>query len=300
MVDGLGKVAPRAKISDLVTEYVLHPDSRHLYVEGEEDRAILLWYGDGRASRNVRVITAENVEVTEEEWRHHSLNGGNKDKLIILARELDQRLPHGSDQVLCIVDADFDYLAGRTEKSQFLAYTDGTSMDMYMFSESVLKRVLVLGTRNTKTKPKEILDILYEVLFRIFMIRAANEALKWNMQWLEHGRRCLVQRDGTIVFDQKKFIREYLGKNGKIAKKAEFLECVAELSLRPVQDRTQAVRGHDFTELAAQYLRKRSGNRVMKEIGKNGGVVRMLHVALDREELASSGLFRRVEAFWSR
>ena len=44
-----------------------------------------------------------------------------------------------------------------------MVYTDGTSMDMYTFTEPVLKRVLMLGIRDTNLKPTYILDILYTV-----------------------------------------------------------------------------------------------------------------------------------------
>ena len=299
MVDGQEGTAPRTKISDLVTEYLLHPNSKHLYVEGDEDRAVLLWYVDSVVSRKVFVITAENVEVTEKEWLHHGLNGGNKDKLVILARELDKHLSSQSKQALCIVDADFDYLLNRTENNRFLVYTDGTSMDMYTFTEPVLKRVLMLGIRDTNLKPTYILDILYTVLNQIFVIRAANELLEWNMEWLNHNRRCVVQPDGTISFDKNKFIREYLMKNGALSKKDEFCTCIDQLSRRPVQDRCQAVRGHDFTDLVGRYLRKVCRKTLVRDVVKNDGIVRMLYVALERVDLDSNRLFQRVTSFFS-
>ena len=124
---------PRLILDDLVTEYTLHGDRKHLYVEGPEDRAVLSWYIEPVANGKANIIEIENVEITAELLNHHGLNGGNKNRVIVLARELNESLPEESTQVLCVVDADFDYILNRVEENRFLAYTDGTSLDMYAF-----------------------------------------------------------------------------------------------------------------------------------------------------------------------
>ena len=286
--------SPRLPLDVLVTEYMLHIDRRDLYVEGRDDRAVLEWFLESVSVSNVRVLEIDSVEITAEDLRRHNLNEGVKSRVLVLARELDNTLPENTPQVLCIVDADFDYLLDRIESNRFLAYTDGTSLEMYAFSETALKRVLRLGFRDPDSDPEQILNALYGILREIFVTRAANEALRLGLEWLPYERRCKIQAGGTIAFDVDRFVQEYLSKNGALAGREEFSRCRAKLLTRTINSRVRYIRGHDYALLLTRYLRATCRTREARDLARGEAIIRMLFVALDPEEMRTEPLFQRI------
>ena len=289
--------APRIRLDELVTEFLLHEDRKYLYVEGLEDCAVLKWYIEPLSDGRVGVFNIDTVEITAKELQNHGLSEGNRNRVIVLSLELDKCLPKKSSQVLCVVDADFDYLLDRVKENRFLAYTDGTSMDMYAFSEAALERVLRLGMRDAESKPSQIISTLYHVLKEIFLTRAANESLQLGLKWLRFETRCRMESDGTITFDSEKFIKDYLKNSGSYKKLKEFSQCRQVLSEKSLGSRRKWVRGHDFSVLLTRYFKKLGKTAVAKRIAQGEAVARMLFIALDREEMQSEPLFKRITEF---
>ena len=287
----------RIPLADLVTEYMLHVNRKHLFVEGREDCAVLEWYLEPVSSISVSVFEIDTVEITADELHRHNLTEGKKNRVLVLARELDKALPEGSAQVLCIVDADFDYILNRIERNRFLAYTDGTSLEMYAFSEAALKRVLRLGFRDSTSDPKEILDTLYGILQDVFVTRAVNEALQLGLTWLPFVRRCKIQDDGKIAFDLDKFVRDYLLKNNAHAQTEEFSICRMNLLNSQLGSRWRWVRGHDYAKLLTRYFNAISKTAEARALARSGSVMRMAFVALDRDEMNAAPLFRKIQDF---
>ena len=259
--------APRFPLADLITEYLLHGERKHLYVEGQEDRAVLHWFLGCSLGDNTGLFSIDEVEITPEKLNENGLSNGQRNRLLVLARELDKALPENNNPVLCIVDADFDYVLGRVENNRFLAYTDGTSLDMYAFTESALERVVRLGLRESYAEPGKIIEALFVVLKDIFLTRATNESLEMGLEWLPFSRRCKIQSDGTILFDGNRFVREYLGKNGALDKLDYFTCRKKELAKKDVHPENRLIRGHDFGELLTRYLRSVIKTRVVKKSG---------------------------------
>ena len=266
-------------------------------MEGSTDYTVIRWYLEPVSDRSVDIFDIGTVEITGEQLARHQVDGGNKSRVLVLARELAASLPGDSKQVLCIVDADFDYLLDRLEDNRFLAYTDGTSMEMYVFSEVLLERVVRLGLGNFMFDPTQLLDSLYRVLRDIFLIRATNESLELCMTWISFEKRCSVGADGTMTFDSDKFVSDYLRHNKMTHLKGEFLWRMAELAKKELDVRTRWMRGHDFSTLLTMYCKKHGGNVVGQKVANCECVEKMLFVGLERRELRSEPLFRRVTEF---
>ena len=289
--------APRIPIEDLITEYQLHKDRKHLYVEGSMDYTVLRWYLEPISERGVDIIDIGTVEITGEQLARHQLHEGNKSRVLVLARELAISLPDDSTQVLCIVDADFDYLLDRLEDNRFLVYTDGASMETYVFSEALLERVIRLGLGNFLLRPSDVLESLYEILREIFLIRATNEFLDLGLTWVPFERYCKIDADGVMTFDSEKFIGNYLRQNQATHLREEFLRRRAELESKELDIRTKWMRGHDLSTVLAMYCKKSGGNNVGYKVANCDCVEKMLFVGLERRELQSKPLFSRVSQF---
>ena len=288
---------PRLPLSELVTEFILHGDRKHLYVEGREDRAIFEWFLEENSFNEASVFDIDVIEISREELERHDLTKSQRNRVVALAHELDRCLPNDSTQALCIIDADFDYVLNRIEENRFLAYTDGTSLDMYAFTESALDRVIRLGFRDVKVNAGEIMAKLFRVLKDIFLTRATNESLQMGLSWLPFEKRCRIGANGTILFDHERFIRDYLGKNGALARMNEFVQCRQRLAMQDVGIRERCIRGHDLGSLLTQYLRLVVKTKGAKKLATGETVVRMLFVGVDRGEIETKPLFQRILEF---
>ena len=239
----------------------------------------------------------DSVEISAEELLEQGLTESQRNRVILLARELDRELPRESDPALCIVDADFDYILDRLEENRFLAYTDGTSLDLYAFTEDALERVLRLGFRDFGTDARQIFSNLFDILKEIFILRAANESLGLSLSSLPFERRCKVETDGTIRFDCTKYIREYLATNRVLDRLPVFLACMDRLRDQCLGARERWVRGHDFEKLVTRYLRSVIRSTSARKFISGDTVVRMLFVGLNRGQLAQQPLFQRISSF---
>ena len=288
---------PRLPLADLITEFLLHSDRKHLYVEGQEDEAVLKWFLEPDIDVDNRLYAIDCIEISAKMLSEYGLTDGQKSRLIVLARELGTELPSTVNPALCIVDADFDYLLDALVDTRFLTYTDGTSLDMYAFTEPALERVIRLGLRDSYASPNEILNSLFGVLKDVFVIRAANVSLQLGLEWLAFEGRCRIQPNGTVEFDRNKFVRDYLGKNGALNKYDDFLRRVNELEAKDLELKQRWIRGHDFSKLLSKYLRSTIKSRVAKRSIRGDVIDRMLFVALDRKQLEREPLFQRIEEF---
>ena len=289
--------APRMPISDLITEFNLHDDRKHFYVEGKEDRAVLEWFLEQLPANRFAVFEIDSIEIAFQQLNDHGFTEGQRNRVIVLAREFDSNLSEDSRQALCIIDADYDYILDNLEQNRFLAYTDGTSLNMYAISEQTVERVVRLGFRDYQVNPKGLFANLFHVLKEVFLIRAANESLQWGMKWLPFEKRCKFQRDGSINFDYEKFICDYVKKNGVFGKLEEFLHCRDRLAMQNLGARERWIRAHDFGTLLNKFIRSVIGSKFAHKMTTSDIVVRMLFVGLDRREIESAPLFQRILDF---
>jgi len=206
--------APRLRLSDLVTEFLLHDNRRHVFVEGRDDRAVIEWFLESSSINDVQVQEIDSVEITAEDLCRHDLNESNKSRVHILSREFESALKYSKPKIMCIVDADFDFILDRVENNKFLAYTDEASLEMYAYFVEPLNRILKLGLKNFEGKADQVLDDLEKVLHEVFLVRAVNEELQLGLNWLSFERKCNISADGTVTFDAEKFVSDYLNKNG--------------------------------------------------------------------------------------
>ena len=73
--------APRLRLSDLVTEFLLHDNRRHVFVEGRDDRAVIEWFLESSSINDVQVQEIDSVEITAEDLCRHDLNESNKSRV---------------------------------------------------------------------------------------------------------------------------------------------------------------------------------------------------------------------------
>jgi hypothetical protein len=144
----------------------------------------------------------------------------------------------------------------------------------------------------SQRQAKEVLDKVSKVLEELFMIRAANQALAMNMQWLDF-KDCCKLKPSEIEFHSEKFIDKYLNKNSQRSKKQLFVAKLQELRKNEIAEQRCKMRGHDFIELLCWYIRHHLA-RNRQEFHSPKVVAVTLLLCLDAEHLGQESLFQRL------
>lgn len=287
---------PRFEISELVAQYVLHPEFSDFFLEGQRDRGFFEWFLKRRLPEvETHCYEISCVNVPSAVLKKYNLKErSEKNRVLALSLELAEKLGHTAKYVTCIADADFDYLLEATIHCKLLLYTDYTSLEMYTLTCDVLHKFLTVAVRRFPVAADRIIKEISPILVELFLVRATNMDLNLGMEWLEvKGKRYRVDTNGRVHFDIKKFVREYLEKNNMVSEEEKFWRRFEELKKRVKGDVRKFIRGHDYVELLGHYLyRVRRHLRQWKENPEN--LSGALLICLEANELCNESLFTSI------
>jgi hypothetical protein len=248
----------------LKAKYKLEPSLKDVYVEGT-DTGFYKWFFDAKGIKDVKVYPIDIVEIHKDIIRKYGLRWcSSQSKVIALSKELSQFF--GDDiKVKCVVDADFDRYLGKIESNSILEYTDYTSLEMYFFNEKVLKKIEI-AVNGLPMESQVILNNIANVLERVFLIRLTNEKLQWGMSFLEDKsfNSYFDWNCEKIVFDETRFIKNYLIKNGKYGRVIEFKKVMSKFEKEMHDDVRNNIRGHDFSWALFRLIKKIKGKTGFK------------------------------------
>jgi Protein of unknown function (DUF4435) len=285
----------RRTLDELVTRYELEPGLRDIYVEGKTDKLLLEWFLEQKEYQDFAIYEIDTVNISAQRLFELGLNDNKRSRVIALALDIQDRMSELPSHLTCIADKDFDWLFGKEYQCDLLLFTDYSCLEMYLFNEAILDKFLRLGLRLSDPKSPEILNQISKVLEELFLLRATNEALNLNMEWLDSFGNCcnLNKANNEIQFDLTTFIVKYLNKNGKRSQESIFRTKFAELRTKELVEIRYKIHGHDFTELLCwylkPYLRKEIRGSYNSEI-----LAGNLLVCIDAEKLAQEGMFQHL------
>ena len=319
----------RRTLDELVARYELEPDLRDIYVEGKTDKLFLEWFlrnrgiediavyeietvdisADklfepqlkdnkwfliNRSIEDIAVYEIETVDISAERLFEIQLKDNNRSRVITLALYLQDKFPETTPHVICIADKDFDWLFDITYQCDLLFFTDYSCLEMYLFNETVLNKVLLLSLRISELTAINILNQLSKVLEDLFLIRAAKESLNINIAMLDNfGKCCNWNKAKTeFQFDIETYIDKYLNKCSMRSEKSIFVAKIEELRIKAkeLEDIRYKIHGHDFTELLYLYIKdflRRELKSYNDEI-----LAGTLLVSVDAEELCKETMFQ--------
>lgn len=279
----------RRTIDELITRYLYEPELRDLYVEGPSDKLLFEWFLKQSGCEDVAVFEIDCVDIPSALVEELHLRSQKRDRVIALSIRFEQLLAEECQYLLCVADADFDFILGRKYNSRYLVYTDYTSADLYFCTEYALEKVLVLGVRRVPCPPRALFENLVALLQKVFCIRAANVTLDWNLEWKDFRDCCSIDNN-LVIFDCEDLIAKYLSKNNMLASKDEFLQVYEQLMAVELQDLRHRIRGRDFLELTGWYIAKQVRKGGSKY--RDPDVIRaMIFPAVDAKSLANEKLF---------
>ncbi|NER36102.1 MAG: hypothetical protein F6J93_19305 [Oscillatoria sp. SIO1A7] len=282
----------RQRLDELVIRYKFSPKLRDIYVEGSSDKNLLEWFLREKGQRDFSIYEIDTVEIPAEKLQELGVSNNNKGRIIALAFELERRLSPLHLDLTCIADRDFDVLFDKEYECEFLLFTDYSSMEMYLWDESILNKFLTLGLGTSGVSAEGVLSKLAPVLEEVFLIRAANEALELKMEWLDFTKSCSSSKY-EIVFKDDEFIDKYLNKNSQRANKQRFVEKIQQLRSVDIRETRSKIRGHDFINLLCWCMKKELSKK-KRELDKPENMTGYLWLAAGADRLAQEGLFRRL------
>jgi hypothetical protein len=286
---------PRRTVEELVALYSLEPEVKDVFAEGYSDQTILRWFIDAAfsGSSNVGVYPIDEIDVPVEVLAKHGLNTGNRSEVIALCLELEAQLGSDFPRVTGIIDRDADDVLGLACNCGLLLRSDFSCLEMYLFSENCLAKVLKLAFPKVKRTPKEVIRQLAPLLRELFLARAANQSLGLGAKWIAIDG-FVELRDSVIHFRLEDFRRNFLQKSGVWDRREEFENEINALRVKLPEDFRFAANGHDAVEMLGQFLR--SLCKKAKDCDKTPPhvLVHLLTCSLEAAEVQKNPMFQKV------
>lgn len=286
----------RRTLDELVVRYELEPELRDIYVEGKTDKLFLEWFLNNRGIKDVSVYEIDTVNIPAERLFELELKDNNRSRVIALALYLD-KFSETTPHIICIADKDFDWLFDINYQCELLFFTDYSCLEMYLFNENVLNKLLFLSLRISQLKAENILKQLSKVLEDLFLIRATRELLNIDTAMLDNfGKCCNWDKTKTqFQFDLQTYIEKYSNKcSMSLEEKSIFIQTIEELRIKGenLEDARYKIHGHDFTDVLYLYIK----DFLAREIKSYNSeiIARNLLGCVDPEELTQEEMFNNL------
>ena len=235
---------PIRSIEDLKNRYEMEPGLMDIIVEGEYDQEILTEHLSKSGHNDLVVYTIASVDIPFPLLSKHSFTEGNKQRVIVLARELGSI----DFSFICLVDRDLDHWFGALEKTHNLIWTSYCSIELYFLEEDLLKDILLRTSRVKISDWQNFFNSFLDVLKTLYSYRLTDHDLKWKMEWLT-PYRCMGHNDSIITFNSTDYSTRLLLKNNK-AKLISIFETKRNEWLSKLDgDFRMFIHGHDFVNL---------------------------------------------------
>ena len=279
-------------LEEICSIYSLEPQLKDIFVEGRSDKYFVEWYLQDSNVDDVSVYSIDLIDIPDEILAEHNLTKGSKRSYVLaLSCTLAARFPSELN-VLCLADRDFEDYRTTVKINRYLLFTDCNSLDLYPFSLNTMHKFTMVALGGFPVSAETLMDMLDNILRRLYLLRLANELLGWGMEWVPFTRYIIV-RGCSVSFNENRFTQAYLHKNRRWAYRDEFDQQVREAERLLSSERGRRVRGHDFSELLLSVIRTMKRDR---KYGNRETLEGSLMVAVERRDLETTPCFQRIQA----
>lgn len=249
---------PKWTVDDLVIRYELEPDLRDVFVEGCFDQDVLQACFQAAGDDQRVCYPIESVNVPYAILEQYDLTEGNKQRVMALAMELSASIKKASCK--CLVDSDLEIWIGHKLKAHYLIRTKFTSLDLYFFSEGLMKRLLLTSAKAKIPDWTLFFESLISILKDLYALRLADSQLNLYLKWTPWAK-CLDKKTTTIEFDVADYSTRVLLANSHGKKNAEFTKTFLAWREKLTKDPRLCIRGHDFIEAISWVIAKFGGKK---------------------------------------
>ena len=279
----------RRTLDDLINRYRYHPEFRDVYVEGEWDKRIVDWLLRCSGVRGIAIYDINSINVPTDILTRHGLRAGNKERVVALAHELENRIADPR-QVTCIIDNDFDLLLDITHSSCLLRKCDFSCFEMYLVNAPVMDKFLTLVVRSYPYSGERLINEIVPTLQELHLLRATNLSLGWGMKWVPIDK-CCTYKEHSLYFDGAEFISRYLSKSSKLDRAEEFRAELKRLRRKLSSDPRQHISKSDLFALLAEILPSYCKDHAFHDAGY---IARSLAACVETAHLVGQPLFQQL------
>jgi hypothetical protein len=274
-------------IEELTARYELHPERRDVFVEAEQDKALIRAFLDSERSQPIALFSVSVVNIPAASLLAKGLpHPSRRSEVITLAMELETRKV-SPQQVVCIADADFEYLLPHGLKCGLLLLTDYASMELYAFTNEAIHSVLVVTAPKTASTGASMVEVLSGPLQFLFSVRGVNFSLQLGLPWIDAIDKFFSLQNHRLQFDEGEFMKRYLVDRVPQTVTDKFKSKLLEIQSLLSSDIRCRIRGHDFIKVFTWYLRTVEKCKHLNE----DSVRQLLYVSVRPSELASLPMF---------
>lgn len=275
-------------LSEVLTIAVVDSGAKSVFVEGWDDKLFVDDYLEEIRRYDIGVYHIDQVQFPLDAPQ------SKKDRVILLARELQALdIPHPI-QWLCIVDVDMDQVLNIIiEDLIYLVYTDYNSMELYLLTENNVRKLLRNVCRITKKIDiNAFLASITSVCRSLFMMHCVFHTV--NQGLIDYDKNLSLNKEGFIL---RFSFNDYWNK-AIIAKNLHASEPVLRskydsLMLAPLTDSRKVIRGHDLVHCLYYCVKKTKGTSFRMS---EDDFAHSFWVCVDYRDLHNEMLFRRIRA----
>jgi len=272
---------PRRTITDLIARYELEPDIKDVFVEGAFDKDIISCCYPDRVAYGI-----DSVDISVGLLQKHKLTEGNKQRVIALARELASM--HNSCACRFLIDRDLDHWFGSLESTPRLIWTEYCSIELYFFSDELLRDLLITTAKSKITNWQSFTQSFANILRDLYTLRLTDRELGWSINWLPI-HKYLKLAEGDIKLSLTQYINQLLIQNSKSPSLKQF-NVIREAWLQKLNgDYRYFIRGHDFIELLAWSISKFNG---INEFASSKAIERLLVLIAAQKKTSLINVFQ--------
>jgi Protein of unknown function (DUF4435) len=276
-------------LNEVIERHSLNPDFCDVYVEGTTDRGLLERFFEESGRIDVAVYEIDTIEIPSSVVRDFDLENNNRGRVIALARLLYEKF--GTvPQVTGVVDADLGYALDEYESCPLVLMTDYTSMEMYFFDTTSLKRFIRCGCPSVRITAEALLQTITPILEKLFIARIVNRVLDWRLKAVSLSKSCEFAKDPLrITLDWNHYLKRYLGKNNRLRQAADFAKVFKKWEKKMSSiDLRRRIHGHDFLDIVAWCC---SNFKAAAELGSGDVAGAMLRSGASCFDLRSEKMF---------
>lgn len=281
----------RYTIDGLIALHELHPELREIIVEGRVDAGIVSWFLKGVGVDCDVFDVDDRVTVTRDDVNRVGLTPCSRARVIALASSFESALPEAQNAIMCIADADFDYLTGKAYGFAVLERTDLASLELHALSSEALIRF-----QNLFLHPPEEMDLgglveaLIPTLVDLFLVRYLIENCSPPPGMVEKVGNYVLRKRSVFSVDVEKILLACLA--GRRGNREEARQLAARVeSLRASigdRDHLKFVHWHDAVKVLISAL------GLKNDLAKPEVIERALVASLDRGDLDEAPLFKKI------
>ena len=279
-------------IDEIAAIYQHETHLRDIFVEGATDKYFLEWYLSRKQILGVSVYSIDIIDIPDDLLVHYGLAlDSNRSRVIALSCELDKRLRE-KYSVICIADRDYEDYCPSCPPNQYLTFTDGNSVELYVMTPAVIQKFLLVALGGFPMSAQTFIDQIANKLERIYAIRLANERLQWGMKWVPF-KSYIDLTGGNVSFREESFLRAYLMKNDRWSQRQVFEDMVERSRKELLPDLSHKIRGHDVADIILMLLRRL---RKERQFGNAETLEGCLRASLEISDLDGTELSKHIAA----